>query len=75
VQRSLETAQPGDLLVIFGDDLDRDWNQIVSFGRPADAPVPSVTAVPVFTPEEPPLAGPVIAPDPGPGRRLGEHED
>jgi cyanophycin synthetase len=75
VQRSLETAQPGDLLVIFGDDLDRDWNQIVSFGRPAEAPVASLTAVPVFTPEEPPLSGPVIAPDPAPGRRLGEHED
>jgi cyanophycin synthetase len=72
VQRSLETAQPGDLLVIFGDDLDRDWNQIVSFGRPAAAPAVSTTAVPVFTPEEPPLAGPVIAPDPAPGK---EHED
>ena len=35
VQRGLETAQPGDLLVIFGDKLDRCWHQIVSFGRPA----------------------------------------
>src|SRR6185295_13261213 len=33
VQRALETAQPGDLLVIFGDKLGRDWEQIVSFGR------------------------------------------
>jgi len=37
VQRGLETAQAGDLLVIFGDDLQRDWEQIVSFGKPAAA--------------------------------------
>jgi cyanophycin synthetase len=34
VRRGLETAQAGDLLVIFGDKLDRDWEQIVSFGKP-----------------------------------------
>jgi cyanophycin synthetase len=37
VQLSLEAARPGDLLVVFGDKLDRDWRQIVSFNRPADA--------------------------------------
>lgn len=76
VQRSLETAQPGDLLVIFGDDLDRDWNQIVSFGRPAGAGSGiSGGMAPVFTADEPPLSQPVLAADPGPGRQAGEHED
>ena len=79
VQRALETAQPGDLLVIFGDDLDRVWHQIVTFGRPAGTPasssgIPAGTA-PVFTPDEPPLSQPVLAADPGPGRQSGEHED
>jgi cyanophycin synthetase len=35
VARGLATSRPGDLLVIFGDNLARDWEQIVSFGRPA----------------------------------------
>jgi cyanophycin synthetase len=75
VQRSLETARPGDLLVIFGDDLDRDWNQIVSFGRPEGASADSVPIAPVFTADEPPLSQPILAADPSPGRRTGEHED
>jgi hypothetical protein len=49
VQRSLETARPGDLLVVFGDKLDRDWRQIVSFNRPADAGI----EVPVASLAEP----------------------
>jgi cyanophycin synthetase len=49
VQRGLETARPGDLLVIFGDKLDRSWNQIVSFGRPPGT-------APVVTPQAPLLA-------------------
>jgi cyanophycin synthetase len=53
VRHGLETARPGDLLVIFGDDLNRDWEQIVGFGsHPAAAP-PAVR--PVFTPEIQPL--------------------
>ncbi|HEY9420411.1 MAG TPA: cyanophycin synthetase, partial [Thermoanaerobaculia bacterium] len=48
VQRALETAQPGDLLVVFGDKLSRVWSQIVSFGRSAEAPVgPAPVAPPV----------------------------
>ncbi|HKV10828.1 MAG TPA: Mur ligase family protein, partial [Thermoanaerobaculia bacterium] len=77
VQRALETAQPGDLLVIFGDDLDRVWKQIVSFGRPAVASVgPAPVAPPVFAPDvEAPLESPV-SPFPVPkGERVGEHED
>src|SRR5215210_7449336 len=78
VQRSLETAQPGDLLVIFGDDLDRDWNQIVSFGRPADRPAAATPAAPVFSGDEPPLDSPIHdAPEPQTPaeRQAGEHED
>jgi len=76
VQRSLETAQPGDLLVIFGDDLDRVWNQIVTFGRPADSTPESTPFSSIFTADEPPLPSPVAA-DSGSAidRQAGEHED
>jgi cyanophycin synthetase len=76
VQRSLETSQPGDLLVIFGDDLDRDWNQIVTFGRPADSASEPTSFSSIFTPDEPPLPSPVVA-DSGSAadRQTGEHED
>jgi cyanophycin synthetase len=72
VQSALETAQPGDLLVIFGDKLDRSWNQIVTFGRPAGSPA---VPVPVFAKDEPPLASAILAPEPVEERRTGEHED
>jgi len=79
VQRALETAQPGDLLVIFGDKLDRCWNQIVSFGRPAEAPVERFPMAPIFAADEElsPLP-PLLAPEPMPtarGGRAGEHDD
>ena len=76
VQRSLETAQPGDLLVIFGDKLDRTWSQIVSFGRPAEAPVAPPLA-PIFSADTEALASPVaFTPDaPWPNGRAGEHDD
>ncbi|HEY7214414.1 MAG TPA: cyanophycin synthetase [Thermoanaerobaculia bacterium] len=73
VQRALETAQPGDLLVIFGDKLGRDWEQIVSFGRAPEAAAERPPLGPIFSSEEPPLASPVLeAPA---ARRAGEHED
>jgi len=76
VQSALETAQPGDLLVIFGDDLDRTWHQIVTFGRPAGSPpIPAPAAVPVFSGDEPPLASAIFAAEPVDERRAGEHED
>jgi cyanophycin synthetase len=62
VQQALETAQPGDLLVIFGDDLDRVWHQIVTFGRPAGEGMAS-EATPVFAGHEPPLASAILAPE------------
>ena len=55
VAKALDIARAGDLLVIFGDNLGRVWDQIVSFRGPrpggagedaatAEAAVPSVTA-------------------------------
>jgi len=73
VQRALETAQPGDLLVIFGDKLGRDWEQIVSFGRAPDAAAEHVPLAPIFSGEEPPLVSPVL--EASAARRAGEHED
>ena len=33
IERSLATAEPGDLLVIFGDNLQRAWQLITGFGK------------------------------------------
>jgi cyanophycin synthetase len=79
VQRALDSAQPGDLLVIFGDDLERVWQQIVSFGRPGGAaPVATTPPAPIFPPDERPLSS-ALAPaghePPADERRTGEHED
>jgi cyanophycin synthetase len=79
VQRALETAQPGDLLVIFGDKLERCWQQIVSFGRPAGAPAESIPVSSVFAAGNEgftPLPA-ILAPEPMPARgaRAGEHDD
>ncbi|HEY4562753.1 MAG TPA: Mur ligase family protein, partial [Thermoanaerobaculia bacterium] len=76
VQSALETAQPGDLLVIFGDALDRTWHQIVTFGRPAGSPaVHAPATMPIFAGDEPPLASAILGAEPAEERRAGEHED
>jgi cyanophycin synthetase len=76
VQRALETAQLGDLLVIFGDNLDRCWNQIVSFGRPAEAPGGATPVAPIFAADDELTALPSLRASglPAPGR-AGEHDD
>jgi cyanophycin synthetase len=81
VQRALATAQPGDLVVIFGDNLERSWRQIVNFGRDTEVPdsvpvaplfgrdtdlPPALVSTPTARPPEPPRS---------PGRGLGEHDD
>jgi len=38
--------------VIFGDKLDRVWNQIVSFGQPTDGGSRPALAPPLFATEE-----------------------
>jgi cyanophycin synthetase len=79
VQSALETAQPGDLVVIFGDNLDRSWRQIVSFGRPAEAPVGDAQTSPIFAADEDLTAMPsILAPESmtaSKGGRAGEHDD
>src|SRR6185369_11987836 len=81
VQHALGTAQPGDLVVIFGDNLERSWRQIVNFGRDTEVqdsvPVkslfgrdsdlpPAPLSTPTARPPEPPRSS---------GRGLGEHDD
>lgn len=78
VQRGLETAQPGDLLVIFGDKLERSWRQIISFGR-SEAPLGDVPVAPIFLSDDelPPPRSIIAAEAPqglGDGR-VGEHDD
>jgi cyanophycin synthetase len=48
VAKALETARAGDLLVIFGDNLSRVWDQIASYGgaKPAEVAAGAATAVP-----------------------------
>jgi cyanophycin synthetase len=77
VQRGLETAQPGDLLVLFGDKLDRSWNQIVSFGRPQEAAGTAPASAPLFASEaDLPAILATAAPDLSrSARQAGEHED
>jgi cyanophycin synthetase len=77
VQRALETAQPGDLVVLFGDNLDRSWRQIVSFGKGSEVSE-AVPVSPLFTADaELPLPT-RLAPPPSmaeAGRSAGEHDD
>ena len=80
VQRGLETAQPGDLLVIFGDKLERSWHQIVSFGRPAEAPAGDIPVARIFAAGEEDLTPlpPILASESmsaARGSRAGEHDD
>jgi len=51
VQSALETAQPGDLVVLFGDNLDRCWQQIVSFGGGTAVSSDAVPVTPLFAPD------------------------
>jgi cyanophycin synthetase len=58
VDAALRLAQPGDLLLIFGDDLTRCWKQIVYFGREPGGGRPSppaMVAEPVVEPMPPPV--------------------
>jgi hypothetical protein len=38
IDAALALAQPGDLLVIFGDNLTRSWKQVIYFPRRPGAP-------------------------------------
>jgi cyanophycin synthetase len=77
VRRGLETAQPGDLLVIFGDKLDRCWNQIVTFGRPQESRDEGARpSSPLFASDEDlPSILATTAVDLSRSAQTGEHED
>jgi cyanophycin synthetase len=79
VQRALETAQPGDLVVLFGDNLERSWRQIVSFGRATEIP-DAVPVTSLFAPDAelpPTTVRATQAPEPlrASSRSAGEHDD
>ena len=63
VDRALRLAEPGDLLVIFGDDITRCWKQIVQFDG-------SAAGDGVATPDAPALSRP--EPTPAPAFELQE---
>jgi cyanophycin synthetase len=46
VRQALETAQAGDLVAIFGDNLPRVWEQIVHFGEPPATGASGAAALP-----------------------------
>jgi cyanophycin synthetase len=83
VRLGLESAQPGDFLVIFGDKLQRCWDQIVNFGRAGGDGAPRLDAslaAPLFASTEPlqeslfqPIE--VAPPPPAHARPTGEHDD
>ena len=79
VQRALEAARPGDLVVVFGDKLQRTWGQIVGFGRsPETASTigPAPAGPPIFADDLAPLPEPVSASAPvTSGSPPGEHDD
>jgi cyanophycin synthetase len=67
VAAGLELARPGDLLVIFGDNITRTWKQIIYFKGEdglGHAPRGDDSPTPVVVPLPPPRATPI--PDAGP---------
>jgi cyanophycin synthetase len=53
VDRGLESALPGDLLLIFGDKVKRSWKQIISFSPEAKTGTVESPAKPQAAPERP----------------------
>ena len=67
VDAALNMAEHGDLLLIFGDQINRSWKQIIYFGReepeeaaPADASTPETQTEPL---QDDPLAAATPVPD------------
>ncbi len=79
VEKALETARAGDLLVIFGDKLSRVWDQIVSFGdrRPgaAAAAEPAAPKVREWVPPERPRVQRDLPPESATAALADEFED
>lgn len=62
VDAALQMAVPGDLVLIFGDNISRCWKQIIYFNRPRDTDAPAeeskdaLPQLPVESDESDPLA-------------------
>ena len=64
VDHALHHARPGDLVVVFGDDITRCWKQIVHFNPKAAAPSVAPAAAPAPGGDgEPPLFTPPLLED------------
>lgn len=50
--RALESAAPGDLLLLFGDNITRTWKQITGFQSGSGKPVAPVDSTPVHLPPQ-----------------------
>ena len=65
VNRALELAEPGDLVLIFCDAIKRTWKQVIYFGseRPETHPLPAQGEqnLPVLPPVEPTTAPPKVS--------------
>jgi cyanophycin synthetase len=46
IQRGLTLAQPGDMLMVFGDNLTRCWKQIINFNKDVEIPESPQTSKP-----------------------------
>ena len=66
VNRALSMAEPGDLVLLFADQITRTWKQVIYFGsnrpetRPGE-PRPAPAPEPVMAPREEPIAAPADA--------------
>jgi cyanophycin synthetase len=48
IQRGLSLAEPGDLLIVFGDNVTRCWKQIINFNQDEELPTSTKTTEPIF---------------------------
>jgi len=70
VEHALRFARPGDLLVIFGDNITRTWKQIIYF-KPEGAPLPPLEVVDPSASPPPSAAFPSSA-DPSDGAVIAD---
>ena len=47
IQRGLSLAEPGDLLMVFGDNVTRCWKQIINFNQDGELTTSSKTTAPI----------------------------
>ncbi len=73
VEGALRMAEPGDLVMIFGDSITRSWKQIIYFGRERSRPPAGEPVIPAATePAAPAPPPPIAAPRPLPAQPAQE---